>query len=90
MPNFLVICWGFPLLVIALVAGFEAEGDGGENTGGWCWIRDDPPYGDEWIWILVGGKLVEWLSCFVITPWLYFLTYLRLSGIRKLMDQNRR
>jgi hypothetical protein len=88
MPFFLPLSWGFPLLVVALVGSFQAEGFSENTAGGWCWIRDDPPHGKEWVWLLVGAKLYEWPSVFLITPAFYFLVWLRLNGIRKQMDRN--
>jgi hypothetical protein len=74
MKIFHVIAWGFSGLCILLIGVFDHAGRESDtsNTGGWCWVVAQ----DHTIiyWELLGGKFVEWTSCFIWLPVMYFLT----------------
>lgn len=85
--------WGVAFLIIFLVAVTDHEGRP-EEAGGdkdstlgmpseglqWCWIRGGSVE-DQFLWELVGGKLVEWGSCLFITVVYVFI-------IRRLWHMN--
>lgn len=79
MRWFHLISWGISGICITLVGGFhhagrsEKEEDNSENTGGWCWVVTSK-YSNLILWEIIGGKCVEWLSCFIILPYLYYST----------------
>lgn len=91
LRNFHIFVWSLSLLTISLVfafghAGYANDDDGtGENTGGWCWITADNPT-QRFIWELIGGKLIEWSSCLVILPYLYYSVYKELSSVEGQRD----
>lgn len=74
--------WGTSFLIILLVAATDHEGrpdgdaedeESNSSTLGvpsarlqWCWVRGSTPE-EQFVWELVGGKLVEWGSCVFIT-----------------------
>jgi len=82
-----VIAWGTGLLILILVLFFKhAGGDqSNANTGGWCWVVADN-YKDLFIWELIGGKAVEWISCFIIVPFLYALISFNLVRLGQIRD----
>lgn len=86
LRNFHIFVWFVSFVTIALVyafghAGYANDDDGtGENTGGWCWIKADNPT-QRFIWELIGGKLIEWSSCLIILPFLYYSVYKELSSV---------
>jgi hypothetical protein len=78
MKWFHFIAWGISLLCISLVAGFDHAGRDDSknreaNTGGWCWVETHKR-NKLIVWEIVGGKLIEWASCFIILPYLYYST----------------
>jgi hypothetical protein len=77
MIYFHIISWGVGALCITLVAAFDHAGrnenDSSANTGGWCWVQTADPSMLIW-WELIGGKFVEWTSCFLLLPFLYSST----------------
>lgn len=44
----------------------DNDDDFASNTGGWCWVTGDTRR-ETFIWELIGGKLVEWISALMIT-----------------------
>jgi hypothetical protein len=78
MRWFHVLSWGIAGICITLVGGFGHAGrsqsnDNADNTGGWCWVETSK-YSNLILWEIIGGKCVEWLSCFLILPYLYYST----------------
>jgi hypothetical protein len=78
MILFHIMSWGIAGLCITLVGGFGHAGrsqsnDNADNTGGWCWVTTSK-YSNLILWEIIGGKFVEWLSCFLILPYLYYST----------------
>lgn len=79
--------WGIPLIIVLTVALTDHEGqpyldDDAANTK-WCWIKGNGRT-DQFVWELIGGKIVEWLSCLIISV-LYILIMRKLYH----MNQNR-
>lgn len=72
MMIFHILAWGCSGLCISIIAIFDHAGRGEDNTGGWCWVEAS----DKSLiyWELIGGKFVEWSSCFIWLPYMYFLT----------------
>ena len=70
-----------PVVLVALVAGFSAEGldrSFGGPQGEVCWIRQNATPLGTFGWHLLGGKIVEWLSfIFVICCYVPTLRRLR-------------
>ena len=92
LRNFHIFVWSTSLLVIILVysfghAGYANTDDGndGTNTGGWCWIKGDNPT-ERFIWEVIGGKFIEWVSCLIVLPYLYYSVYQQLSSVEGLQD----
>lgn len=96
-----LLIWPLALLLPLLVlltdhAGKGGGGSGGDdgddddanNTGGWCWVRGSSER-ELFTWELVGGKLVEWLSCFLIVPLLYLLSCLHIRKLQLAVEQRR-
>lgn len=83
MKIFHILAWGCSGICIALVGGFDHAGRGGDtsNTGGWCWVV--APNHTIIYWELIGGKFVEWTSCFIWLPVMYFLTIKTLYVLEK-------
>jgi hypothetical protein len=77
MKRFHIIAWGISLLCISLVAGFDHAGRE-DNTGGWCWVTANS---NLIVWEIIGGKAVEWTSCFIWLPAMYILTVQTLREI---------
>lgn len=86
---FHVFVWSLSLVTIILVLAFghagyssddDANDNGGSNTGGWCWIKADSPR-ERFIWEVIGGKLIEWMSCLVVLPYLYTSVYYQLAKV---------
>lgn len=78
MKWFHFISWGIAGICIAFVGAFGHAGrsesdNNSENTGGWCWIETSK-YSNLILWEIIGGKFVEWTSCFIILPYLYYST----------------
>jgi hypothetical protein len=93
LTSFHIIAWGVSLLIILVVgftgnAGNNAADDGNvddaykSNTGGWCWIKYSGP-DSTFMWELVGGKFVEWVSAIIIVPTLYISVAWELYTIEK-------
>lgn len=86
MKKFHLYAWGTALLCIVLVASFGRAGkdeDSSDNTGGWCWVQA-PDKTQLFMWELVGGKLVEWSSAFIILPYLYAASAYRLVTLENM------
>jgi hypothetical protein len=86
MMKFHFYCWGIALVCIIFVASFDHAGkdtDSNSNTGGWCWVRAHDKT-QLFLWELIGGKFVEWLSAFVILPYLYAASAYRLISLEKM------
>jgi hypothetical protein len=71
-----VICWGVSGLCILLVglyghAGQDTDDGTSTNTGGWCWIKASS-WSSLFLFELIGGKFVEWVSCVIILPLFYY------------------
>lgn len=87
---FHVIAWSVSLLVVLLVlftrhAGRnndDSNDDKLDNTGGWCWIEANDKQ-ERFVWELIGGKLVEWISGLIVVPVLYIFVAVRLYQIDK-------
>ena len=77
MRYFHAISWGVSALCIVIVGASGHAGRGSDNdadnTGGWCWVRSSDN-STLIIWELIGGKFVEWTSCFIIVPYFYYKT----------------
>jgi hypothetical protein len=74
------LSWGLGILCGLIVFGFGHAGRNDDNTGGWCWIytkNNNPAHTIGWE--IIGGKLVEWLSCFIILPYFYYSAAVELS-----------
>lgn len=85
MKKFHIYAWGTALICISLVAGFDHAGkdpDSSDNTGGWCWVRANSKL-QLFVWEMVGGKLVEWTSAFIVLPYLYAASAYRLITLEK-------
>ena len=93
LRRFHIICWGLSLVVVIFVLAFnhagedtvsddDEDGDSKESssTGGWCWIKANNR-SERFVWELIGGKLIEWLSCLVILPYLYTSVALQLRKV---------
>lgn len=83
MRKFHIYSWGIAAVCIALVASFERAGkdpDSSDNTGGWCWVKGYNKT-DLFLWELIGGKLVEWTSAFIVLPYLYAASACRLISL---------
>jgi hypothetical protein len=72
MKLFHCVAWGVGGGCIFIIALFDHEGRGGENTGGWCWVEASEK--TLIYWELIGGKFIEWCSCFLWLPVMYLLT----------------
>lgn len=77
MTYFHIISWGLSAFCILIVASFDHAGRSEENgnvdnTGGWCWVMASSK--TLILWEIIGGKLIEWMSAFIILPYLYFIT----------------
>lgn len=85
LRRFHIIAWSIPLLVVVIVSVYKHSGRSStySNTGGWCWVSGNSRL-DILIWSIIGGKLIEWVSCFVILPYFYIKAALRLSYHEKL------
>ena len=87
MIYFHIIAWGLSALCIAIVAGYDHAGrdenSNSDNTGGWCWVQTSDPSMLIW-WELIGGKFVEWSSCFILLPLLYSSTALTLIHLDRM------
>eukprot|EP01130_Rhizamoeba_saxonica_P019054 TRINITY_DN976_c0_g1_i1.p1 TRINITY_DN976_c0_g1~~TRINITY_DN976_c0_g1_i1.p1 ORF type:complete len:226 (+),score=34.40 TRINITY_DN976_c0_g1_i1:778-1455(+) len=72
---FATISWSVPIIIIsaALVADAIGWDSDKKATPGWCWIKDNPDFGSQWIWWVISGKGIEILSCFII-PTIFFYT----------------
>jgi hypothetical protein len=83
MKIFHILAWGCSGLCISLIAIFDHAGRGSDtsNTGGWCWVV--APDHTIIYWELIGGKFVEWTSCFIWLPLMYFLTIKTLYVLEK-------
>ena len=77
--------WGVSGFIITIV-GFSNRA-GRDIGNSWCWIRDSNP-SSLFVWELVGGKLIEWTSCFIILPVFYALAAWQLRKIEQ-TDSNR-
>jgi hypothetical protein len=80
MRWFHLLSWGIAGLSITLVGAFHHAGrtesndeNAEQNTGGWCWVVTSK-YSNLILWEVIGGKMIEWLSCFIILPYLYSST----------------
>lgn len=71
-----LIAWSIPLILIIAVGVTGHAGRGTEGPG-WCWIKGSNS-DDIFLWQLIGGKIVEWTSCLLILPVLYFRAVHRL------------
>ncbi len=76
---------GFCIILVGAFghAGYQTSNDdhsSTSNTGGWCWIRAGGEY-NTFYWELIGGKFVEWISCFFILPYLYIAVAYQLSSM---------
>ena len=83
MRKFHIYSWGIAGLCITLVGSFSRAGkspDSNDNTGGWCWVHA-PTKTELFVWELVGGKLVEWSSAFIILPYFYAFAAQRLVNL---------
>lgn len=86
MKKFHLYAWGIALVCIILVGSFGHAGkdvESSDNTGGWCWVRADDK-AELFLWEMIGGKLVEWLSAFIILPYLYAASAYRLISLEKM------
>lgn len=61
--------WSICLLIITVVGSFGHAGKQGPDSTDWCWIVADKK--DLFLWQLIGGKLIEWVSAFIILPYFY-------------------
>lgn len=64
-----MVAWGVPAIIVTIVGLAHKVGQTTGNS--WCWIEPQSNPNVEFGWELVGGKFVEWVSCFVILPTLY-------------------
>lgn len=64
--------WGISAVLALIIYIFKRAGrsDVVSNTGGWCWISGDNDV-ELLTWEIIGGKCVEWLSCFLLLPFFY-------------------
>lgn len=74
---FHILSWGTGMVCILIVglknhAG-NSDDDVSTNTGGWCWVTGTTTM-SLFIYELIGGKFVEWMSCFIILPVLYAIS----------------
>lgn len=81
MKIFHLIAWGVSALCISIIAIFDHAGRGGDNTGGWCWVESAEK--NLIYWELIGGKFIEWSSCFIWLPLMYYLTIRTLYILEK-------
>ncbi|RYY75868.1 hypothetical protein EON63_19055, partial [archaeon] len=67
LVTFHIIAWSVSATVLLVVLLTHHAG-GGESavTGGWCWVKASSNQ-SLFIWELIGGKLIEWLSAIIIT-----------------------
>jgi hypothetical protein len=72
MRIFHILAWGCGTVCILIIGIFDHAGRGGENTGGWCWVEASEK--TLIYWELIGGKFIEWTSCFIWLPLMYLLT----------------
>jgi hypothetical protein len=65
-----LLAWGVPVVIVMIVG---LAGKAGKDDGNaWCWIKEDSSHpAQELIWEFIGGKCVEWISCFLVLPFLY-------------------
>jgi hypothetical protein len=85
MRWFHIASWGPALLCIILVAAADKAGrspDSKDNTGGWCWVHASSK-GELFLWELIGGKFVEWVSALVILPYCYVMSARRLMSLEE-------
>ncbi len=89
---FHAITWLGSLLIILLVwltnhAGNNSamidDDNTADNTAGWCWIEANSKH-ERFVWEVIGGKFVEWISGLIIIPFFY------ISVARKLYNIDRR
>jgi hypothetical protein len=90
LRNFHIFVWSLSALTIIFVfafghAGYATDDDderesSANNTGGWCWISADSP-SERFMWEVIGGKFIEWMSCLFVLPFLYSRVYLELTSI---------
>eukprot|EP00602_Paraphysomonas_sp_CaronLab_P013087 CAMPEP_0185040572 /NCGR_PEP_ID=MMETSP1103-20130426/38791_1 /TAXON_ID=36769 /ORGANISM="Paraphysomonas bandaiensis, Strain Caron Lab Isolate" /LENGTH=327 /DNA_ID=CAMNT_0027579933 /DNA_START=91 /DNA_END=1074 /DNA_ORIENTATION=- len=82
MRYFHILAWGISGLCILLVLVFHHAGrNSSDHSGGVvCWVRGQTSK-NLFIWELVGGKFIEWLSCFIILPAFYFFATKKLIGM---------
>ena len=81
MRLFHILAWGIASLCIILVASFGHAGSD-NNTGGWCWVTANSNT-SLFVWELLGGKLVEIVSCLFVLPTLYYLAARKLFILEK-------
>ena len=61
------LAWGISLIIIMTVAITNHEGhSSNDDNMQWCWVVGEGR-SQQFIWELVGGKLVEWSSCIYIS-----------------------
>lgn len=85
---FHIIAWSVSALVVIFVVSFDHAGrssnddndDFANTTGVWCWIKANSPQ-ETFIWEMIGGKFIEWLSALVIVPCLYISVGIQLYRI---------
>jgi hypothetical protein len=67
-----VLSWGISGVCILVVGlyGHAGKNEETSNTGGWCWIKASSQQ-SLFLFELIGGKFIEWISCFLILPVLY-------------------
>ena len=81
---FHAVVWITSAIPVILVASFGHAGrdDTSDNTGGWCWIKGDhKSKQDKFLWEFLGGKFIEWLSCFIVLPLLYTIVGCKLRKV---------
>jgi hypothetical protein len=79
LKYFHVLAWGIPAIIVAIVGFSDQEGKDADNT--WCWIKEEANTSEQFIWEFIGGKCVEWISCFIILPFLYTYAACQLQRI---------
>ena len=74
--------WSLCILIIVLVASFHQTGSRGSEGTNWCWIKASDPT-TSFLWELVGGKFIEWASCFIVLPFLFISASVKLVQLEK-------
>lgn len=94
---FHVVAWTVSAIVIIVVASADHEGSSPaddtdddksfSNTGGWCWVTGSSRV-ERFTWEVIGGKFVEWLTCWVIVPLIYIATARELYSIDRQRNES--